>query len=52
MSKITVTYKDETLDNTYTLENVESLEWGVALQQHINFLRGLGYIIPEYVDVV
>lgn len=48
---IKLTGKIEGLEVTFELTE-EDITWDKALQHCINFLRGLGYVIPEDIDVV
>ena len=48
---IKVSYQDE---NGFSLEMTlpDDSTWDEQLQAFINFLRGMGYVIPSEVDVV
>lgn len=49
--KITLKYEDETQTITHEIINTNDT-WDTHLQSMINFLRGIGYVIPTEEDRV
>ena len=49
-SKITLKYEDENNTITHEIHNAENT-WEFHLQRMIEFLRGVGYIIPDEMNV-
>jgi len=51
-STINVYYESGDRTQHYELRNTEDKSWPELLQTHINFLKGIGYDIPDSENVV